>query len=528
MTASTLLKLRETRQVTGTARVLEAVPGKTGVYRILIITPGMGSSGYYPREALERSVRDRIWHRGLHMHIDHPSTTEEVERPERSVLTIAAVLAEDARWDDTAGGPVAEARIFGRYRDMLNELADDIGVSIRASARVEYGDVDGRNVAIIREFTSAESIDFVTQAGRGGKVLQVIEGARPQPVREARNLLQWIESRIHRDFTVMADDMAAEGRLTREERITLSGGIGDALAAFIARVEADAPELTSRDVWDQAPSASAAESAAREATANDTRAALNRALTDEFGGEQSWLWVEDFDSDTVWYSHAWPEGSATYQLGYAINDESVVTFSGAPVEVRQETTYVPVEATEAAPVDPAGQSITESAKEADMGLIQIDEAEHKRLVEREGRVLTLETERDTAIKERDAEKARADVAEAALAERALRDSARTAAREAVKKANESLPAPVVERIVEAAVAGDIPSKDGKVDEAAFGEVVEAARVAEETYLAGLNEGTGAITGFGGGNGGSPTEVTEAALDAEIDSVFGTTTPTKEA
>jgi hypothetical protein len=54
--------------------------------------------------------------------------------------------------------------------------------------------------------------------------------------------------------------MYGDGRLTREERITLSGGIGDALAAFTSRVEADAPQLYERDPWaDPAPVAAAME-----------------------------------------------------------------------------------------------------------------------------------------------------------------------------------------------------------------------------------------------------------------------------
>ncbi|NGZ99632.1 hypothetical protein G5V59_02545 [Nocardioides sp. W3-2-3] len=85
-----------------------------------------------------------------------------------------------------------------------------------------------------------KSVDWVTRPGRGGKVLQVLESARD--VTEARSIGQWVESRIHRDFTVLADDMAGDGRLTREERISLSAAIGDGLAAFVAKVEADAPQ----------------------------------------------------------------------------------------------------------------------------------------------------------------------------------------------------------------------------------------------------------------------------------------------
>lgn len=72
----------------------------------------------------------------------------------------------------------------------------------------------------------------------------------PVRLREGRNLGAWMEARLHRAFTEMADDMYGEGRLTREERIALSSAIGDALGAFAARVEGEHPQLFERDIYD--------------------------------------------------------------------------------------------------------------------------------------------------------------------------------------------------------------------------------------------------------------------------------------
>ena len=68
-----------------------------------------------------------------------------------------------------------------------------------------------------------------------------------------RNAGQWLESMLHRDFTDAADYLASEGHLTRAERITLSSAIGDALTAFVARIDADAPQLYQRDPFDFPP-----------------------------------------------------------------------------------------------------------------------------------------------------------------------------------------------------------------------------------------------------------------------------------
>lgn len=69
-------------------------------------------------------------------------------------------------------------------------------------------------------------------------------------LQEARNTGEWLEARLHLMFTEIADGMFGDGRLSREERIVLSSGIGDALDAFRAKVEAVAAQLYQRDPYD--------------------------------------------------------------------------------------------------------------------------------------------------------------------------------------------------------------------------------------------------------------------------------------
>jgi hypothetical protein len=71
----------------------------------------------------------------------------------------------------------------------------------------------------------------------------------------------------------MADDMAAEGRLTREERIQMSSAVGDALAAFVANLEANAPQLYQRDLWDEPTAPAVSEGAPAPTTATPPRRA---------------------------------------------------------------------------------------------------------------------------------------------------------------------------------------------------------------------------------------------------------------
>jgi len=163
---------------------------KRGLLDVQIITPGWGSSGYYSPQVLEAAARSQVFRKGTKMFLDHPTPMENDERPNRSVKDLAAVLAEDARWDGTALR--APVRTFGQWRDVVAEMVeagdsevDVIGVSIRADAQVSEGEAEGRSGYIIQEISNARSVDFVTEAGRGGRILQVLESARNEAVAAA-------------------------------------------------------------------------------------------------------------------------------------------------------------------------------------------------------------------------------------------------------------------------------------------------------------------------------------------------------
>lgn len=154
-------------------------PTRLGGRRIkaTLITPGAGSSGYYPAETLQQAARDRVFGKGLHIYTDHPSATEAMDRPERSVRDLAGRLTEDARWDPSVQALVAEAEIFPAFAELVTALEGVIGMSIRAQGDVEAGTVDGRPVRKITRLVNAESVDLVTKAGRGG-TYEVLESRR--------------------------------------------------------------------------------------------------------------------------------------------------------------------------------------------------------------------------------------------------------------------------------------------------------------------------------------------------------------
>lgn len=206
----------------------------TGRFKIGVITPGTGSSGTYPRETIEAAGRDKVFAAGTHMYLDHATEAQSWERPEGSIKDLVGVLTEDAYWDDSAGGLVAEARIYSTWKTVLEEMKDDIGISIRASGEVE----EASGQRIVTKLTEARSVDFVTKAGRGGKIMEILESAREQQVQEsvldetwqllrkavrAARPEEWLYVRDHNDSTVWYDVETEAGDSTCEQSYTRDG-----------------------------------------------------------------------------------------------------------------------------------------------------------------------------------------------------------------------------------------------------------------------------------------------------------------
>jgi hypothetical protein len=161
--------------------LVERAVRRDGTIPIKIIKPGWGSSGYYSREVLERDG-PQVFKKGLKGFWNHQTAQEEALRPEGDLNALAMELVSDARFADGPVGPglYADAKVFGPYQEAVNELAPHIGVSIRASGRAVAGEAEGRKGPIVQQLTAARSIDFVTEPGAGGRILEMFEAARPQ------------------------------------------------------------------------------------------------------------------------------------------------------------------------------------------------------------------------------------------------------------------------------------------------------------------------------------------------------------
>lgn len=405
-----------------TSTLAAAAETAAGRYLIQFISPGWGSSGYYSPEVLSEAAEQRIIPAGTHMYADHPTESESIERPERSIRDLMAVTVEDARLS-ADGALVGEVQVVPQWRDTVEAVRDAIGVSIWGDATNIYeGQADGRTGRIIEGLAHVQSVDFVTRPGRGGKVLQLLESARATSRARARGL--------------------------------------------------------------------------SEATVNDTREALQIALVDAHGGDKVYVWVRDFDDTTVWFEVEDADGSGIYAQSYTQDADGAVELTGDRTEVRVQTSYVPVdEAADGDTPTPTGVpatrpdgNTTEESQEDTMPKIQIEESEHTRLVEAAGRVGTLESERDTAVRER-------DEARGQLAERDRRDRATVLIGERAAAAGVTF-----DQLQTRGLLADLPlTESGELDETTFSAAVDTAATAMKEALAG--NGGGEVRGFGAPVGG---------------------------
>jgi hypothetical protein len=155
-------------------------PGADGELPIKIISPGWGSSGYYSESLLKDAAP--VYTEGLKMYWNHPTRSEESERPERDLNDLAGVLTSNAEFKEGPDGPglYAKAKVFEKFKKPVEEMAPYIGLSHRASGKAYQGEVDGKTGAIISEINEAHSVDFVTMPGAGGQITELFESYRPK------------------------------------------------------------------------------------------------------------------------------------------------------------------------------------------------------------------------------------------------------------------------------------------------------------------------------------------------------------
>lgn len=131
---------------------------------------------HYPKATIQEAAP---LFAGLKMYLDHPTQREEQEKPERSLKEWVATIVESWYEDGSAIGRIKV------HSDWLWDLLENdpvfrehIGISINASGRRSYSPIQGQTMEVIEEIVSPKSVDWVTEPGARGRVLELIESNR--------------------------------------------------------------------------------------------------------------------------------------------------------------------------------------------------------------------------------------------------------------------------------------------------------------------------------------------------------------
>lgn len=141
--------------------LLEKVGGNR--FRVRIIQAGQGSSGTYTPEVLAE-YGPAAFPKGTHCYVDHGQGTI------RSVDSIAGRLDSDPVFEESDESLYATIRFTSRGMKVVEELKDDVGLSISASGQINE---DGIVESI--DYYPTNSVDIVSRAGANGKILDLLE-----------------------------------------------------------------------------------------------------------------------------------------------------------------------------------------------------------------------------------------------------------------------------------------------------------------------------------------------------------------
>jgi hypothetical protein len=142
--------------------------------RVQLIRPGWGNSKdnhYYPAEVLKRDAKV---FEGVKMY------TTNHDPKEKSVRTEVSQIKRIAGFTDE-GAPIAEVNVFDpSFAEQVRNRAksgalDSLECSVLGEGTSKPFTLDGRSGKLIESITNADSVDWVTRAGAGGKALGIAE-----------------------------------------------------------------------------------------------------------------------------------------------------------------------------------------------------------------------------------------------------------------------------------------------------------------------------------------------------------------
>ncbi|HEV2122556.1 MAG TPA: hypothetical protein VGW38_07260, partial [Chloroflexota bacterium] len=175
--------------------LLDPAVGEGREFRVVLLREGLAKSRRYFTPEAVRQIAAAA--EGLRAFADHPTPTEDRERPVRSITDMVGYY-HDAGVSEVDGRVQAEATLHffesaawlaGLVREALRAgHAEIVGLSIDAVCVVNPGTPPGlgRPVAVVEQVLELKSTDIVTRPSAGGRFLTVQEAIQEAIVEEAQ------------------------------------------------------------------------------------------------------------------------------------------------------------------------------------------------------------------------------------------------------------------------------------------------------------------------------------------------------
>jgi hypothetical protein len=227
---------------------LSSVESSGNKWRIKVIQSGWGSSGYYGSEML-KEYGPNVFAAGTKVFMNHPSASEDNDRPERDVHQLAGKLISDAIFMED--GLFADVQFYSHYAPIIKEMAGDVGLSIHALGEAKLGEAEGREGPIIESLVAdpLTSVDVVTVAGAGGKFISLLESYKSQDA--SIDLIEESVTEGNR-MSITKEELDAAVVAIQEAFVEAISPLRESVSVLVeaatpAETDADVQEITSLD-----------------------------------------------------------------------------------------------------------------------------------------------------------------------------------------------------------------------------------------------------------------------------------------
>lgn len=182
--------------------ILQEVKGTKGrEWDVILIESGMSLNGrYYPADVLKKSV---ALFEGVPAYADHTNaqTLQSGRSVQNKIGKYSNVTFQE--WTDKGGkatsGLKARLKLIAPWAQQLlvesfdSDEPDFVGLSIEASGKLTYKDVDKRRVGWVESITKVSSVDLVTDPAAGGRIERLVASMHINEEKKVMDLEQLLE-----------------------------------------------------------------------------------------------------------------------------------------------------------------------------------------------------------------------------------------------------------------------------------------------------------------------------------------------